>query len=89
MKTLDIFRLADLCIDAGCFPALMEKRYFLFLQMAGSGCARIHRQEVSFTLDSPCRVWLMSGRDRVLLGDAHALPADLSSGTRQQLKGYE
>lgn len=87
MKTLDIFRLADLCIDAGFFPELREKRFVLSLQIVGSGCARIHRQEVSFTVFTPCRVWILSGRVRVLLGDSCALPADLSSGTRPPWTG--
>lgn len=87
MKTLDLFRLADLCIDAGYFPELMQKRYVLSLQIAGSGCAKIHRGHVSFTLHCPCRVWVLSGRIRVMLGDSHALPADLSSGTRPPWTG--
>lgn len=87
MKTADIFRLADLCIEAGYFPALSGKCYVLGLEVSVTNRAIIHRKEVSFLLGIPCRVWLMSGSVTILLGDSHALPADLSSGTRPPWTG--
>lgn len=87
MTTNDIFVLADMCIAAGYFPRLSERSYVLGLEVPGPERAIIHRAEVSFRLHIPCRVWLMSGKVRVLLGDSHALPADLSSGVRPPWTG--
>lgn len=87
MTTKYIFTLADLCIEAGFFPALSGKSYVLGLVMATTKRAIIHRKEVSFRLHCPCRVWLMSGKINQLLGDSHALPADLSSGVRPPWTG--
>lgn len=87
MTTADIFRLADLCIEAGFFPRLSGKRFVLAMEVQTTERAIIHRAEVSFRLFIPCRVWLMSGKIRVLLGDSHALPADLSSGVRPPWTG--
>lgn len=87
MTTADIFTLADLCIEGGFFPALSGKGYVLGLEVPVTGRAIIHRKEVSFLLHCPCRVWLMSGSTTILLGDSHALPADLSSGVRPPWTG--
>lgn len=87
MTTLDIWKLADLCIEAGFFPRLAGKRFVLGMEVPGTGRAIIHRGHVTFRLHCPCRVWVMSGKVRVLLGDSHALPADLSSGTRPPWTG--
>ncbi len=87
MTTADIFRLVDLCIEAGYFPRLSGQRYVLGLEVPVTNRAIIHRKEVSFRLHIPCRVWLMSGKVTVLLGDSHALPADLSSGVRPPWTG--
>lgn len=87
MTTADIFRLADLCIEVGFFPKFVGRRYVLGMEVQGTGRAIIHRSDVSFRLYSPCRVWLMSGRDRVLLGDSHALPGDLNDGVRPPWTG--
>ena len=75
MTTADIFRLADECIEVGFFPGLAGRQYVLGMEIPGTGRAIIHREDVSFPLACPCRVWLLSGRIRVLLGDSHALPA--------------
>lgn len=87
MTTKDIFELADLCIEAGFFPKLSGQGYVLGLEVPNCGRAIIHRAEVSFRLHIPCRVWLMSGKVCLLLGDSHALPADLSSGIRPPWTG--
>ncbi len=82
MTSKDIFRLADLCIEAGCYPDLVDRRYILIMQIDGLKVQRIHRKQVTFRLWVPCRVWLMSGSVRVLLGDSDALPVDLAEGVR-------
>ena len=87
MTTQDIWDVADACIEAGFFPGLVGKRYVLGLRMPGSRRAVIHREHVFFRLHLPCRVWLLSGKIRVLLGDSHALPGDLSSGVRPPYTG--
>ena len=87
MTTSDIWRLADLCIEAGYFPRLTGRRFVLGLEVPGARRAILHREQVPFRLRCPCRVWLLSGRIRVLLGDSHALPGDLSSGVRPPYTG--
>lgn len=87
MTTDDIWKLADACIEAGHFPRLRDRLYVLVLQVPGTGRAVLHRKEVSFRLYCPCRVWLMSGRIRLLLGDSIALPGDLASGIRPPYTG--
>jgi len=78
--TDDIFRLVDLCIDAGWFSPLSDKIYVLLLIWDGDNRCRVHRRQVTAVLPTPCRVWLVKGRTRYLLGDSDALPADLSAG---------
>lgn len=87
MTTEEIWVLADACIEAGFFPGLAGQRFVLGLDVPVTGRAVLHRDEVSFRLFSPCRVWLMSGRRCFLLGDSHALPGDLSSGVRPPYTG--
>ena len=87
MTTKDIWDLADACVEAGFFPALAGERFVLGLEVPGGERAILHRAEVWFRLFIPCRVWLMSGRKCYLLGDSHALPGDLSSGTRPPWTG--
>ena len=87
MTTKDIFELADSCIEAGYFPGLVGQSFVLGMEAGMTERAIIHRQEVSFRLHIPCRVWLMSGKVTVLLGDSHALPGDLSSGVRPPWTG--
>ena len=87
MTSNDLWNLADSCIEAGFFPRLVGRRFVLGLEIPGTGRAVLHREHVSFRLHCPCRVWLMSGRIRVLLGDSHALPGDLSSGVRPPWTG--
>lgn len=87
MTTADIFRLADACIEVGFFSALTGRHYVLGLDIPGTERAIIHRQQVSFRLHCPCRVWLMSGRIRVLLGDSHALPASVDENVRPPFTG--
>jgi hypothetical protein len=86
--TIDyIWKLADACVEAGFFPDLVGQKFVLGMEVQGSGRAIIHREQVSFRLHQPCRVWLLSGRIRVLLGDSHALPDGLSSGVRPPWTG--
>ena len=87
MQTSDIFRLGDLCIEAGFFSFLVGKKFVLGMDVQGTGRAIIHRTDISFPISCPCRVWIMSGAICVLLGDSHALPDDLSSGTRPPWTG--
>lgn len=87
MTTKDIWELADSCIEAGFFPGLAGRRFVLGLEVPGTGRAIIHRKHVTFRLYLPCRVWLMSGKVHVFLGDSHALPGDLSSGVRPPYTG--
>ncbi len=87
MTSKDIWDLADLCITAGYFPKLVGQRFVLGLSIPDTGRVIIHREEESFRLFCACRVWLMSGRIRVLLGDSHVLPGDLSSGVRPPWTG--
>lgn len=87
MTTQDIWDIADGCVERGFFPRLSGKRFVLGLEVPGSGRAVLHREHVSFRLWCPCRVWLMSGRIRVLLGDSHALPGDLDCGVRPPYVG--
>ena len=78
--TADIFRLADLCIEAGFCPGLEEKHYVLVLYPEWGFSAVVRRAELNFPLPRPCRVWLVRGKVRLLLGDSASLPADLSAG---------
>lgn len=78
--TADIFRLADLCIEAGFFSGLEDQRYALLLVWSGKDHAEIHRAQVNCILPTPCRVWLVKGQKCLLLGDSASLPADLSAG---------
>lgn len=87
MTTKEIWELADSCIVAGFFPRLAGRRFVLGLEIPGAERAVIHRKEVSFRIGFPCRVWLLSGKLHLLLGDAHALPGDLASGVRPPYTG--
>lgn len=87
MTTYELFGIADACIEAGCFPSLVGRRFVLGMDVQGSGRAIIHRADVSFPLLCPCRVWLMCGKIRFLLGDSHAIPTDLTSGVRPPWTG--
>ncbi len=87
MTTQDIWDLADGCIERGFFPGLSGRRFVLGLEIPGAGRAIIHRNEVVFRLFQPCRVWLMTGKVSVLLGDSHALPGDLDCGVRPPYTG--
>ncbi|GAJ20515.1 unnamed protein product, partial [marine sediment metagenome] len=87
MTTEDIWDLADACIEAGFFPLLAGRRFVLGLEILGTERVIIHRKEVSFRIGFPCRVWLLSGKARLLLGDSHALPGDLTSGVRPPYTG--
>lgn len=87
MTTDYIWEIADGCIERGYLPALTGQRYVLGLEVPGTGRAIIHRKHVSFRLHVPCRVWLMCGKIRVLLGDSHALPGDLDCGVRPPYTG--
>lgn len=80
--TSDIFRFADLCIEAGFFPGLEDGRYVLLLRFSGGFRADAHRGDDRCRLPSPCRVWLVKGGRICLLGDSHSLPGDLSCGVR-------
>ncbi len=82
MTTEDLFRLADLCIEAGYFPKLVDRKYVLSLGIPGRGWGTVHRKHVNFRLHSPCQVYCMSGKVRCFLGESSSLPADLSSGVR-------
>ncbi|KKN03862.1 hypothetical protein LCGC14_1103390 [marine sediment metagenome] len=87
MTSRDIFDIADGCVERGFFPSLAGQKFVLSMEIQGSGRAIIHRNEVSFRLFCPCRVWLMSGRICELLGDSHALPGDLDCGVRPPYTG--
>ncbi len=78
--TADIFKLADECLEAGYFSGLDDRRYVLVLRFKGSFRAEIHRAHVDCLLPSPCRVWLVKGKIRKLLGDSASLPAGLPDG---------
>lgn len=80
MYTEEIFRFADVCIEAGFFPGLEDQRYALRLVWDGVHAAEIRRRYVNCILPTPCRVWLVKGRLCGLLGDSASLPADLSAG---------
>ena len=80
MTTQDIWDIADGCIERGFFPGLSGRRFVLGLEVPAAGRAILHRDQVSFRLIIPCRVWLMSGRRCFLLGDSYALPGDLDCG---------
>jgi len=85
--TSSIFALADLCIEAGYFTALADKRYVLLLRFWPQRTCEIRRAHVNFPLPSPCRVWLAKGKNRFLLGDSHVLPVDLSAGVAPPFLG--
>ena len=78
--TADIFKLADLLIEAGYYPELEDRRYILVLRSTGSECWTIRREQVSCSLPKHYRVWLVKGKVQHLLGESDALPADLSAG---------
>jgi len=80
MYTKDIFDLADACITEGVLPLLAGRRYVLGLELPGAERGIVHRSDVNFRVPIPCRVWLLSGKICVLLGDSSALPGDLSDG---------
>lgn len=85
--TADIFRLADLCIEAGFLPGLEDGHFVLLLRFEGAPQCEIRRAQVNCLLPRPCRVWLAKGKMTKLLGDSHSLPADLSSGVRPPYVG--
>lgn len=85
--TSAIFTLADLCVQDGCFPGLEDWRYILLLRFADGPRVEIHRADVDIRLPGPCRAWLAKGKKAFLLGDSHALPADLSAGVRPPFLG--
>ena len=85
--TADIFKVADLCIEAGYFPGLEDRRYILLLRWLTGPSCEIHRKQVSCVLPLTCRVWLVKGTYRYLLGDSDALPADLSDGVSPPFTG--
>lgn len=85
--TSSIFALADLCIEAGYFPGLEDKRYVLLLQFWPKPGSEIRRAQIDFPLPGPCRVWLAKGQKRLLLGDSHSLPADLAAGVAPPFLG--
>ncbi len=87
MTSKDIWDLVDLCIEAGYFPQLVGRGFVLALEVPGTGRVIIHRKQESFPLFCACRVWLMSGRVQVLLGDSHALPDNLTAGVRPPWTG--
>ncbi len=87
MTTRDIFNIADGCVERGFFPSLAGQKFVLSMEIQGTGRAIIHRNDVNFRLFSPCRVWLLSGKVRLLLGDSHALPGDLDCGVRPPYTG--
>ncbi len=87
MYTSDIFELADVCIEAGFLPLLAGRRFVLGLEVPGTGRGIVRRDDVDFRLHCPCRVWLLSGSIRVLLGDSAALPGDLSDGVGPPFTG--
>ena len=78
--TADIFRLADLCIQEGLFPGFEDWRYVLLLRFEGGARCEVRRAGVNAVLPMPCRVWIAKGGKRLLLGDSHSLPGDLSDG---------
>lgn len=85
--TSSIFALADLCIEAGYFPDLEDKRYILLLSFWPQRTCEIRRAQLNFPLPYPCRVWLAKGQKLLLLGDSHTLPADLSAGVAPPFTG--
>ena len=87
MTTQDIWDIADGCTARGFFPSLSGRRFVLGLEFPGQERAIIHREHVFFRLHLPCRVWLLSGKVHVLLGDSHALPGDLDCGVRPPYTG--
>ncbi len=87
MNSKDLFDIADGCIERGFFPRLAGRKFVLGLEVQGTGRGILHRKHVSFRLWAPCRVWLLSGRVRVLMGDSHALPGDLDCGVRPPWTG--
>ncbi len=87
MTTDFLWELADSCIEAGFFPGLVGQRYVLGLERLGYRRVIVHRENSSFRLTFPYRVWLLRGMDHFLLGDSHALPGDLSSGVRPPWTG--
>lgn len=85
--TSSIFMLVDLCIWEGWFPGFEDWRYVLLLRFADGPRCEIRRAHVDCLLPGPCRVWLVKGKKRFLLGDSHALPADVSAGVRPPFLG--
>lgn len=83
----DIFKVADACIEMGCFPRFEDKHYVLLLSVEGMPSCEVRRAHVDFLLPGPCRIWLAKGARRFLLGDSHSLPADLSCGVRPPYVG--
>jgi hypothetical protein len=80
VKTEDIFRFVDLCIQEGYFPEINDFHYALLLVWGDGSKCEIRRAMVSVLLPTPCRVWLVKGRIIHLLGESFLLPLDLSSG---------
>jgi len=87
IHTADIFRIGDFCIEAGYFPELEDRRYILLLRWLTGPSCEIHRKQVSCVLPTACRVWLVKGAFRYLLGDSDSLPADLSAGVSPPFLG--
>lgn len=82
MNTQDIWDFADACIEVGLIPSLVGEGYVLGLEIPGTGRGIVHRKHVTFKLQHPCRIWLMSGTVHFFLGDSSALPGDVNCGVR-------
>lgn len=87
MFTEYIFKVADSCVESGCFPGLEDQRYALLLIFGVDSRAEIHRADVNCALPAPCRVWIVKGRLRYLLGDSASLPGDVPCAVRPPYVG--
>ncbi len=87
MNSKGLFEIVDRCIELGFFPGLVGKRYVLRLEVQGTGWATLHKKHVGFEMDCPCRIWIVSGHVRYMLGDSFALPGVIEESGRPPWTG--
>lgn len=87
MNSKRLFEIADRCIEMGFFPGLVGRRYVLRLEVQGTGWTSLHKKHVGFEMLCPCRVWIVSGRVRYMLGDSFALPDVIDGSSRPAWTG--
>lgn len=87
MESSYFFDVVDRGLALGFFAGLAGEKYVLRLHVKGTGWSTLHRADRSFTLFCPCRIWVVSGKVRYLVGDSAALPGEVIASVRPPWTG--